>query len=657
MAAFLHFPNVDLSSTVRYSRSAKIGATRGKPASASGGLPMFNCTRVGPFLTRRSFVDEMPGLHYTMGAKSGVGALALQNWESGFHVDSTASQPAAFRSDLRQQVRTAPSWFRGRQGRRLREMLLAYSFLAPAFIIIGLFGLFPLAFAAYESTLRGLNKIVGSYDGLGNYVKAVDNLIYIITFWIAAALIYFAVQALVRAVQEQRQEKTKPLPWLMPGLLTAAGAALFTRFVFILLPEMLLIPSKLRGQANTQEAFRALVVETWWLPKVQIALWIAILVLAAGSVWALLINRRMPTSRRERIYFMPFFNAGICLIGSAALTWFTLTEISAAYTAALEEGVGLELWSQIVTISAGFLLLLLAWRLWESASDRSSNTGVALRLVGAVGLMAGAWVLIAELPRVVAAGDEDWWNGLMATVFYVLGTVPIQLGLALILAALLFQKIRGQTLFRVLYFLPYVAPFVGTAAVFRIIFSNRPTAPLNSLLDLFGAEPLLWLSEPAGIIQMITGGNIDLGPILSGPSLALVAIMIYGTWTYVGFDTVIFLAGLGAIPNELYEVADIDGAGGWAQFRHVTLPLLSPTIYFLSLYAVIGTFKAFNHIFVLRQAAALGTTDTASIVIFQAFKRDTRYGYASALAILLLLIIMVITLVNNRIASRRVFYG
>ncbi len=596
-------------------------------------------------------------MHYTRGAESGVGAFALQNWESGFHVDSTASQPAAFRTDLRQQVRAAPSWFRGRQGRRLREMLLAYSFLAPAFIIIGLFGLFPLAFAAYESTLRGLNKIVGSYDGLGNYVKAVDNLIYIITFWMAAALLYFAVQTTVRAVQERRQDKTDPAPWVLPGLLTAAGAALFARFVFILLPEMLLIPSKLRGQANTQAAFRALVVETWWLPKVQIALWIAVAILAAGSVWALLVNRRMPANRRERIYFMPFFNAGICLIGSAALTWFTWTEISVAYAEALQEGVGLELWSQIVTISAGFLLLLLAWRLWESASGRSSTTGVALRLVGAVALMAGAWVLIAELPRVVAAGDEDWWNGLVATVFYVLGTVPIQLGLALILAALLFQKIRGQTFFRVLYFLPYVAPFVGTAAVFRIIFSNRPTAPLNSLLDLFGAEPLLWLSEPAGIIQMITGGKIDLGPVLSGPSLALVAIMIYGIWTYVGFDTVIFLAGLGAIPNELYEVADIDGAGGWAQFRHVTLPLLSPTIYFLSLYAVIGTFKAFNHIFVLRQAAALGTTDTASIVIFQAFKRDTRYGYASALAILLLLIIMVITLVNNRIASRRVFYG
>ena len=536
-------------------------------------------------------------------------------------------------------------------------MLLAYTFLAPAFIIIGLFGLFPLAFAAYESSLRGLNKIAGSYDGLGNYVKAVDNLIYVFTFWLAAGLIFYGGSAIARAFQERSQHRTEPLPWLLPGSLTAVGVAFFARFVFILLPELLLVPSKLRGQSNTQAAFRSLVVEAWWLPKVQIALWIAIGLLALGAAAALYVNNGLSRDRRNQIYFLPFTSAGVALIAGAALAWLTWTEINAAYAEALEEGEGLELWPQIVMISAGFLLLLLAWRLWESASDRPSNTGIALRLVGTVTLMVGGWVLISELPRVIAAGNGDWWQGLLATVFYVLGTVPIQLGLSLILAALLFQKIRGQTFFRVLYFLPYVAPFVGTAAVFRIIFSNRPSAPLNSMLDMFGRDPLLWLSEPSGIFQMIAGPNVDLGPILAGPSLALVAIMIYGIWTYIGFDTVIFLAGLGAIPNELYEVSDIDGAGGWAQFRHVTLPLLSPTIYFLSLYAVIGTFKAFNHIFVLRQAAALGTTDTASIVIFQAFKRDTRYGYASALAIMLLMIILVITLINNRVASRRVFYG
>ena len=599
----------------------------------------------------------MPILHYTIDEIFGAGALILQPWKRSLKVDSSVSPSAAIRTEFRQQVLAAPRWYHGRQGRRLREMLLAYTFLAPAFIIIGLFGLFPLAFAAYESSLRGLNKIAGSYDGLGNYVKAVDNLIYVFTFWLAAGLIFYGGSAIARAFQERSQHGTEPLPWLLPGSLTAVGVAFFARFVFILLPELLLVPSKLRGQSNTQAAFRSLVVEAWWLPKVQIGLWIAIGLLALGAAAALYVNNGLSRDTRNRIYFLPFTSAGVALIAGAALAWLTWTEINAAYAEALEEGEGLELWPQIVMISAGFLLLLLAWRLWESASDRPSNTGIALRLVGTVTLMVGGWVLIGELPRVIAAGDGGWWQGLLATVFYVLGTVPIQLGLSLILAALLFQKIRGQTFFRVLYFLPYVAPFVGTAAVFRIIFSNRPSAPLNSMLDMFGRDPLLWLSEPSGIFQMIAGPNVDLGPILAGPSLALVAIMIYGIWTYIGFDTVIFLAGLGAIPNELYEVSDIDGAGGWAQFRHVTLPLLSPTIYFLSLYAVIGTFKAFNHIFVLRQAAALGTTDTASIVIFQAFKRDTRYGYASALAIMLLMIILVITLINNRVASRRVFYG
>ena len=134
-------------------------------------------------------------------------------------------------------------------------------------------------------------------------------------------------------------------------------------------------------------------------------------------------------------------------------------------------------------------------------------------------------------------------------------------------------------------------------------------------------------------------------------------VIIFSIWTFVGFNTVIFLAGLGSIPFPLYKSASIDGAGRWSQFRHITLPLLSPTIYLLTLYAVIGTFKAFTHIFVLRTGAALGTTDTASVVIFDAFNRDTRYGYASALAMLLLLIVMGLTIFNNRVASKRVFYG
>lgn len=555
-------------------------------------------------------------------------------------------------------TRTRRQWLTGRQSRRVREALLAYAFLLPSIVIIGLFGLFPLAFAAYESTLRGLNKIVGTYDGMGNYIRAVDNLAYVIGFWIAAAAAILTVRIVGGVVQEQREYRSRPWHWLFSGALTAVGVALFARFVFVLLPELLSVPGKLRGQANTQENFIALVKEAWLLPGVQLALWSSVGVLLVGGVAALYANRIANRGQTlPRIYFAQFFNATLLTICAVALAWFTWDQVNVAYTEALENGEALDIWTQIVTISAGFLLLLLAWWLWESADDRTSNLGLFFRLGGAASLMAGGWVLIGELPRVIAEGDKDWWQGLMATVYYVIGTVPMQLGLSLVLAVLLFQKIRGQTFFRMVYFLPYIAPFVGTAAVFRILFSSRSNAPINSALAAMGFDPMLWLNEPNGIFKILSGADQALSAALSGPSLALVVIMIYGIWTFVGFDTVIFLAGLGAIPRELYEVAAIDGAGAWAQFRHVTLPLLSPTLYFLSLYAVIGTFKAFNHIYVLRQAAALGTADTASIVIFQAFKRDTRYGYASALAILLLIIILAITAINNRIASRRVFYG
>ncbi|NJN82034.1 MAG: sugar ABC transporter permease [Caldilineaceae bacterium] len=188
-------------------------------------------------------------------------------------------------------------------------------------------------------------------------------------------------------------------------------------------------------------------------------------------------------------------------------------------------------------------------------------------------MLVGAWFLIGELPRAIAAGDSDWWYGVLNTFYYSLGTIPVQLGIALLLAVLLFQEIRGKSLFRIVYFIPYIAPFVGTAAVFRIIFSSRPNAPMNSILETLGLPPSLWLNQPTGIFQLMLGDAVQLPQWAAGPSLALVVIIIYGTWTYIGFNTVIFMAGLGTIPRELHEAAAIDGAARWAQFRHITFAL------------------------------------------------------------------------------------
>lgn len=547
--------------------------------------------------------------------------------------------------------------FAGRNGRKLREALVAYTFLAPALVIIGLFGLFPLVFAAYESTLTGLNKIVGTYDGLGNYVKAIDNLTYVLGFGMVAVCFYFAGQRVFVALREGWAKGQNPLFWLPAGVLTGASLAAFIWFIFRFLPALLVIPQQLRGANNTTERFRALVGEAWRSEPVQQSFWIFVGLLVAGLLLNALVERLQKRTLHQESFIDEFMAATFLAILGGAVGWLTWTEITARYAEAAEKGEGLDIWTQIITIGVGFGLLLFAWWLWDSASERASNISTVWRLGVAALFLVGGWLLIGELPRVVAAGDKDWWTGLQATVYYSLFTIPAQLIISLMLATLLFQEIRGKGFFRIVYFIPYVAPAVGTAAVFRLLFSGSPNSPLNRLGANLGLDPLRWLNEPTGLFQILVGKSIDLPSWAVGPSLALLVIVIYGTWTFIGFNTVVFMAGLGNIPREVYEAASIDGAGGWAQFRHVTLPLLSPTLYFLTLYSVIGTFKAFNHIYVLRTAAALGTTDTASIVIFEAFKRDTRYGYASALAILLLIIILLLTAVNNRISSRRVFYG
>ncbi|MFO7631184.1 MAG: ABC transporter permease subunit [Caldilinea sp.] len=546
--------------------------------------------------------------------------------------------------------------FAGRQGRRVREALLAYLFLLPAFLVVGLFGLFPLIFAAFMSTHRGLNRIPGTFDGLGNYILAISDFTYLLGFWGAVALVFLAIRAIRRGASAAKEKNSVYWSWALPGVAFGVMVVAVLGWIIRLLPLLLDIPNQMRGALNTPENFRRLLGEALTSPQATQMMWLAGASLIVGAVSAWIVVRSRNRLNRYGNFTGPFTLATI-LIGLAALIgWLTWAELQKNVAAALEKDEGLDIWSQMIMISTGFLLLWLSWLLWKSASHRDSMVSVVLRLGGAAMLIIGAWVLIAEAPRIIAQGDVRWWYALLATFYYSLGTIPPQLVAALVLAVLLFQEIRGRSFFRVIYFLPYIAPFVGTAAVFKIIFSSRPTAPINSILAFFGIPPLAWINEPQGIFNLTTPG-LQLPVWAAGPSLALVVIMIYGVWTFFGFNTVIFLAGLGNIPKEMYEAAAIDGAGRWPQFRHITLPLLSPTIYFLTLYSVIGTFKAFNHIYVLRTGAALGTTDTASVVIFQTFQRDTRYGYASALAILLLLVIIILTVVNNRIAEKRVHYG
>ena len=256
-----------------------------------------------------------------------------------------------------------------------------------------------------------------------------------------------------------------------------------------------------------------------------------------------------------------------------------------------------------------------------------------------------------------ALGDPDAWHAFSVTLTYAAISVPLQLALGLFLAYLLFQPIRGQAGFRMVFFLPYITSTVASASVWSYLYSSDK-GPINGFLRLFGIQPLRWLAEPAGVISLVaSGAGLKLPDWAGGPSLALVSLIVFTTWVFTGYVVTIFLAGMANIPKSLFEAARVDGASGWILFRHVTFPLLSPTTYFLLIFTVIGTFKAFNHIYVMTQGGPVNTTQTASIFIFKQLYENNQYGYSAALSFLLFFLILLLTVVQNRFAGRRVVYG
>lgn len=565
---------------------------------------------------------------------------------------------------MQQERFAAPSWlaqsvrrtFSGHRGRLLREHLTGYLMILPATVLVFIFGIFPVGFALFVSLHKWRLKR-GAFIGLENYVRAIDNLAYLTAFGLALGALMAAVILVVRMVRRSSQTRGAFWPAVLPGALYAATAASFLRWTVLLLPQVLDIAGKIAGLEKTRQVFIGLLKEAFRAPTV-IPAWYTFLGLFALSLLAFILMKRFWREPQALLFQAMSSLAWLSAATGVLLLWFTYQQVALAYQEAFLGGTDPGIWPQLVMISSGAILLGLAWFAWRAAMRAASRWGFWLRLVGALALMVGAWLLIGELPVVIAAGDKDLWQGLKVTVFYSLGTVPFQLSISLFLAILLFQKLRGSELFRMLFFLPYVTPTVASAAVFRQLFSNRPQAPANQLLIFLGLEPSQWLRDPHGIFTTLGQAiGLDLPGWAAGPSIALVVIMLYSIWTYVGYDTVIYLAGLGNISSELIEAAEIDGAGRWEVFRYIIFPLLSPTTYFLSLIAIIGTFKAFNHIWVMRQGSALGTTDTFSVVIFIEFFEKLRYGYASALAFVLFAVILLLTLVNNRLQGSRVFYG
>jgi multiple sugar transport system permease protein len=229
---------------------------------------------------------------------------------------------------------------------------------------------------------------------------------------------------------------------------------------------------------------------------------------------------------------------------------------------------------------------------------------------------------------------EKFWKTVRTSVTYAFTYVPVNIIVSLGLALLINRQVPGITLFRTAYFSPVITSSVAVALIWGWIF-DAGFGLLNYLLSLFGIPPQMWLGDP---------------------KWALSCLVLMAVWNGVGYNMMIFLAGLQGIPQEYYDAAIVDGANPLQRFRHVTFPLLSPTTFFVFITGVMGALQVFDQIYILTKGAPAGTTRT---IVYYLFENGFMYfdmGYASAIAWVLFAMIFALTLVNWRVAGRFVHY-
>ncbi|AIQ57716.1 carbohydrate ABC transporter permease [Paenibacillus borealis] len=231
--------------------------------------------------------------------------------------------------------------------------------------------------------------------------------------------------------------------------------------------------------------------------------------------------------------------------------------------------------------------------------------------------------------------DNRFLLALKNNVLFTVGTVPVTMLLGVVLSALIHKKLYAKSFFKVAFFVPYICSTVAIAAVWQALY-HPSKGPINQILMQIGlSEPPRWLVDT---------------------SFSLIAIMIIYIWQLLGYQIIIFLAGMTNIPEELYEAATIDGASGIGQFRRITLPLLGPTTFFLAITSTISSFKIFDMIKFLTDG---GPNYSSTVIVYQIYEEGFerfKMGYASAMSWVLFLIIMLVTSITWMTQNRKVHY-
>lgn len=221
--------------------------------------------------------------------------------------------------------------------------------------------------------------------------------------------------------------------------------------------------------------------------------------------------------------------------------------------------------------------------------------------------------------------DENFKISFLNSILFMVISVPVTLFLSVLIAVILNQGVRFVKVFRTAVFLPYVTATIAVAAVWQLIF-NPTMGPINGMLMKLGID------QPPGW--------------LSSPSWALISVSIVYIWHSIGYYMVLFLAGLQSIPDYLYEAADLDGAGPISKFFKITLPMLSPVLFFTTIIGVINSFKVFDLIYVLTGGGPGRSTHVLVYDIYNSAFKQFEYGYASAMAYVLFLLILLISIVQ-----------
>jgi ABC-type sugar transport systems, permease components len=229
--------------------------------------------------------------------------------------------------------------------------------------------------------------------------------------------------------------------------------------------------------------------------------------------------------------------------------------------------------------------------------------------------------------------DQEVWQSLGNTLKYAIVEVPFSIAIALVIAVLLNQKMRGRTIYRTIFFLPMIAAPAAIAMVWRWLYNSN-----------------------FGLINHIIGKKVQW---ISNPHITIYSIAVIGIWTIIGYNMVLFLAGLQEVPKDYYEASEIDGASKFNQFFRITIPLISPTIFFVCITRIIGAFQVFDLIFMVMDKTnpALEKTQSLVYVFYKYAFTNGDKGYGATVVVLLLVLIMLITIFQMIAQKKWVYYN